>query len=473
MTRKKRSPGAAGGRTGAPARSSRRGAPRVRDARRTLDREFSPRHLLSFSVGTYLACNAVRDAYLVVDGPDCALIRTQFLQGNHDYLAELTSVGGKHKVVHTALEPAGVMRPREEALVDLLQRVGGTDGVGCVLLTSLPIATVLATDYARLCRRAAAAVGKPVVAIPGRSLSTDWLGGYEEALAALAERLDLPETRRAPDAVAVVGLLHDRNEADCRGNVREIERLVRGLDLEPASVWLSGGRCAELRQAARASTVVSLPYGRRAARILARRLGARLVEADLPFGLPACERFVRQVAAACGRAPHGERLIESELAAVVPALEWVAPFLFQGRRFGFIGDPHLRSGFCEMIDLLGGRVAFSVVTACRHHGIGRARTAPPDSDDLLVEPRAAALRRFLDEHLAPGRLDCLVTNSTCIEAAAGRDLAVVEFGFPSYDVHALYDRPYLGFRGALAFADTIANQLRLHATLRAPVAKRV
>lgn len=460
-------------RAGGRARPDRRPGGGATSARRTLEREFSPRHLLSCSVGTYVACNAIRDAYLVVDGPDCALMRTQFLQGNHDYLAELTSVGGKHKVVHTALEPAGVMRPREEALVELLKRVGSTKGVGCVLLTSLPIATVLATDYPRLCRRAAAAVGKPVIAVPGRSLTTDWLGGYEETLAALAAQLDLPNVRTAPNAVAVVGLLHDRNEADCRGNVREIERLIRGLDLDPVSVWLSGGDCADLRKAARAATVVSLPYGRKAARVLARRLGARLVEADLPFGLPASERFVRQVAEACDRKARGERWVESELAAVVPALEWVGPFLFRGRRFGFIGDPHVWPGFRETIELLGGRLEFSVLTACRHHRAGSEGAARADPDRLLVEPRAAELRRFLDERLAPGHLDCLVTNSTCIEAAAGRNLAVVEFGFPSYDVHALYDRPYLGFRGALAFCDTIANRIRLHLALRPPVAKRV
>lgn len=449
-----------------PHRPSGRTARARRAAQRMLEREFSPRHLLSFSVGTYLACNAVRDAYLVVDGPDCVLMRTQFLQGNHDYLAELTSVGGRHKVVNTALEPGDVMHDREHALVALLERIGRTAGVGCVLLTSLPLATVLATDYPRLCRRAAAAVRKPVVAIPGRSLSTDWLGGYQESLAALAAQLDLPRARPKRDGVALVGLLHDRNEGDCRGNVRELERLLRGLGLDPVSVWLSGGDCAELRAVARASTIVSLPYGRKAARTLADRLGAALVEVELPFGLPACERFVRRVAEACGRASRADRVLEAELAAVVPPLEWLGPFLFQQRRFGFVGDPHLLPGFRETIELLGGRLEFSVVTACRHHLGGSARTPTNAAGDLLVEPRAAELLRFLDERLAPGRLDCLVTNSTCIEAAAGRDLAVVELGFPSYDVHALYDRPYLGFRGALALTDTLANQLRLHRALR-------
>lgn len=439
----------------------------------TLEREFSPRHLLSFSVGTYLACNAVRDAYLVVDGPDCARMRTQFLQGNHDYLSELTSVGGRHKVVHTALEPAGVMHAREDALVDLLARIANTKGVGCVLLTSLPLATVVGTDYDRLCRRAAARSAAPIVSIPGRSLATDWLGGYQDTLAALAARLELPRRRPARRGVALVGLLHDRNEADCRGNVAELERLLRALDLDPVSVWLSGRNCAELQAAAGASTIVSLPYGRQAARILADRLGARLVQAELPFGLPAAERFVRQLGEACDRRRQAERLVDAELAAVVPLLEWVGPFLFQERRFGFIGDPYLRPGFQELIELLGGRVEFAVVTAAGRHLADPADAATTRSADLLVEPRAAELLRFLDRRLAPGRLDCLVTNATCIEAAAGRDFPVVELGFPSYDVHALYDRPWLGFRGALALVDTLANQLRLHLALRTPVAKRV
>ena len=152
---------------------------------------------------------------------------------------------------------------------------------------------------------------------------------------------------------------------------------------------------------------------------------------------------------------------------MVPALEWLGPFLFQEKRFGFIGYPYLRPGFCETIGLLGGRVDFGVVTACRHHLPGKT-AAGAAAGDLLIEPKAAELLSFFEERLAPGRIDCLVTNSTCIEAAAGRDFAVVELGFPSYDVHALYDRPTLGFRGALAFVDTLANQLRLHLALGGP-----
>ena len=37
---------------------------------------------------------------------------------------------------------------------------------------------------------------------------------------------------------------------------------------------------------------------------------------------------------------------------------------------------------------------------------------------------------------------------------------MVEFGFPSVYSHALYDRPFLGFQGFMAFVDTLANALR-------------
>ena len=45
--------------------------------------------------------------------------------------------------------------------------------------------------------------------------------------------------------------------------------------------------------------------------------------------------------------------------------------------------------------------------------------------------------------------------------------AVFEFGFPSPTRHALYPRPYLGFGGALAFADSMANTMCQYATYRA------
>jgi nitrogenase molybdenum-iron protein alpha/beta subunit len=421
-------------------------------------RDFSARHVVSYSVGVYLAVNAVRDLFLVVDGPDCVYNRTQYLQGNHDYLSTLTSVGGFHRVINTALDPARVLVSREKELGDLLVQVSGETEVGAALITSLPLASVLSIDYDRLCAQARRSTAKPVLHVPGKSLSDDWLGGYAETLDVLAGNISLEGADPAEEKLAVVGHLFDRNEQDCLGNVRELKRLLRLLDLEPVAVWPDGGDFDDLRRIKDAGTILSLPYGRQAARTLAGRLDARLVELELPFGLRASESWMRQVAAAFGREEQAKAVIAAELEKVLPSLEWVVPFLFQERRFGYIGDPHLLPGFLDMVEMFGGSTAFAVVTNFEHHLAGfdpAARAAK-----VLIEPRMEELLEFLESSLEAPGVDCLVTNSTCIEAARPDRHAVVEFGFPSYNRHALYDRPSLGFNGFLAFADTLANQMR-------------
>jgi nitrogenase molybdenum-iron protein alpha/beta subunit len=430
----------------------------------TRQQDFTVRHVVSYSVGVYLAVNAVRDLFLVVDGPDCAYNRTQFLQGNHDYLSTLTSVAGFHRVVNTALDPTRVLVSREKELSDLLAKVAGEAEVGAALITSLPLASVLSIDYDRLCREARKVTEKPVFHVPGKSLSDDWLGGYAETLDILAGGISLEEGQPAGDNVAIVGLLFDRNEQDCLGNVRELKRLLRQLGLETVAVWPDGGDFDDLRRIKDAGTILSLPYGRKAARTLARRLDARLLELELPFGLKATERWLRQVAAAFGREEKARAVIQAEQERVLPALEWVVPFLFQQRHFGYIGDPHQLPGFLETIELFGGSTSFAVITNFEHHldGFDPAERVA----NLLIEPRMEEMLEFFDVHCSSGELDCLVTNSTCIEAARPDRHAVVEFGFPSNNLHALYDRPSLGFSGFLAFTDTLANQMRLSIALR-------
>lgn len=427
-------------------------------------RDFTARHVVSYSVGVYLAVNAVRDLFLVVDGPDCVYNRTQYLQGNHDYLSTLTSVAGFHRVVNTALDPTRVLVSRETEIRDLLVQIAGEAEVGAVLITSLPLAAVLSIDYDRLCAEARRVTRKPVFHVLGKSLSDDWLGGYAETLNVLAGTIPLEGSAPAEDNVAVVGHLFDRNEQDCRGNVRELKRLLGRLGLETVSVWPDGGDFDDLNKIKNAGTILSLPYARKAARTLARRLDVRLLELELPFGLPASERWLRQVAAAFGREEQADEIIQAELEEVLPPLEWVVPFLFQQRRFGYAGDPHLLPGFLETIEMFGGSTEFAVVTCFAHHleGFDPASCAA----EVLVEPRAEKLLQFLEANIKNGRLDCLVSNSTCIDAARGGRQAVFEFGFPSYNRHALYDRPSLGFRGFLAFADTLANQMRLSLALR-------
>lgn len=442
---------------------------------------WSLRNAQPYSVGLLLATGAVRDARLFMDSPRCAYLKVPFVQGNHDWRSTLAVPGELPRVTTSAVSPLAVIRGREDEIEAELATLAARDDTAAVLFAAMPMALVTAVDAERLCRVVAERHATPVVCVPGRRIGSDWLVGYAEAMEALARGLPL-RPAPAPGRVAVVGYLHDRNEGDHRGNHAELRRIVRGLGLELVSTWFDGGPVRDLARVAEAGTIVSLPYGRAAARRLARRTGAKLVQADLPFGLPATLRLVHDLAAATGRAAAARAFVAAELAAAAPPLEAAIQLALVHRRVAYVGDPHLLVGFLETARLLGCRVPFAAVTnEARHRkeldgpapdalraalpaperarlGCGddgaRVVTAPAE---LLVFPRRSELTRRLREALANEEMDAVVAHG---DAALPEGLAGVELGFPSYSRHALLDRPFLGFRGALAFAEDLAVALR-------------
>lgn len=436
--------------------------PRRSEALRTVapEDDHSQRVTYTFLAGVFVAVNAIRDGYLLVEGPDCVHMKTQFVQGNHDWLSTLTSVSGYHRVANTALHPVHMTRSREPRLRELLAKLAGHAATGGVLLTSMPMAFITGADYDRLCKEVAERTGKIVVHVPGKSLSGDWIDGYAETLLGLARQLPLPAAAAEPDPrkVAIVGYLYDRNEGDHRANVAHLRELLLGLGLEVVSVWLEGQDFAQLAAAAQAGTILSFPYGRKAARALGARTGARVVECELPFGLDATERWLAVVGAALGVAERAREVIDRELARLVPQLEWVIPFAFQGRRLGFVGDPHLAIGMREIAALLGAELTHVAITDPPTHTRGLAERLGAGTR-LLVWPKQQALRVFLHEAVTTGGVSLLVTN---LHGAGAGDAAWVELGFPSQYTHALYERPYLGFHGFLALVDTMANTARHH-----------
>ncbi len=420
--------------------------------------DHSARVMQSYMIGFYLAVNAISDVYALVEGPDCVHVKTQFVQGNHDWLSTLTSVSGVHRIANTALHPVTLAASREPELMRLLARMGRHPAVEAVLYTSMPMAFITGADYERVCRETSEATGKPILHVKGNSLSHDWMDGYAETLIALAKQLDLSGGSPDPDKVAIVGHLFERNEADARANVSELRRLLGALGLEVTSIWLEGGRFRDLARVRDAGTILSFPYGRKAAQLVARRTGAKLVQCELPFGPPATERFLRQLGSHFGREAEVEALIDRELSEVVPALEWVVPFVFQDRRWGFVGDPHLAAGLREIADLLGSKLSFAVITNPEHQTRGLDETFRKTVETLIF-PRTRTYGRFAAQAIARHEVSLVVTNSIM---SLPISVATVELGFPSFYTHALFERPSLGFRGFLAFADSMANAIRQH-----------
>ena len=232
------------------------------------EEDFSMRVAFPYLLGVYLGVNAIRDAFLVVEGPDCSYMKAQYVQGNHDWLSTLTSVSGYHRIANTALHPSMMTDSREAPLREMLGRVAVRPATGGTLLTTMPMATITGADYDRLCRDVARETGKDVVHVPGLSMSGDWLDGYDRTLRSLARGIDLSGGTPGPRRVAIVGYLWDRNEADHTANLRVLREMCEAVDLELTGVWLSGGSFSDLRSVRDAGTILSLTYCRAAARLL-------------------------------------------------------------------------------------------------------------------------------------------------------------------------------------------------------------
>ncbi len=417
-------------------------------------------------LGVYLAVNAIADAYLLADGPDCTLYKAHFIHGRHDLNSTLLALSGRHRIAFTNVCSRGVVKEHDEILRGRIKILDDLKESSLILVTALPMCSITGVDYGRVIRSFGGSLSKPAVDIPPDSLVGDWLDGYAQTLAALARGLEFSRGRRRKGCAAVVGYLMDRNEADHLANLAEIRRMLKALSLETVSVWLDGGDVASLKRAEEAEFIISLPYGRAAARRLAKATGARLIETELPFGIPKTSRFLRDVGKAVRREKKAEAFIDRELSRVIPRLKWIIPHLFLHRTTAFAGDPYLFEGFLDIAEDLGMSVAGAIIRGRRAHGNGAAsngkRRDPAGAGKTLRGPILHEPPKGSEQvqRLLNTPLDLFVSTSS--EGEWGRPKTqVMEFGFPSHRHHALYERPFLGFNGCLAFVERMADHLAM------------
>ncbi len=378
---------------------------------------------LPFLNGVYVAVDALRDAYLIVDGPYCVFTKAE-MQYCHNLRSRLLPPVGHRRVVHT-----GQVQDREEVKSLSTDRTAQVDAIfagviaqpdaGIVLSTTFDFHELVGFPLKEITRRHALSSRPLVCHIPSRSLGGTWLEGYARTCETLARGVTLRPGRRKKNAAALVGYLFDRDEPDHAGNLRELRRLLGGLGLSVESVWLSGGGRAELEAAERASLVISLPYAREAARVVAKRTGAKLCEADLPLGLSATERFLLKVAGAAGRRGRAAALAAEESRSAVRDTQAHALRIIAGRGADILqDDPHLDASLRELCSELG----------------------------LLHDPKFS------------GGTQPRVCFAPTAESFPSETVHV-PMGYPNYIEHPVCERPFLGYAGFRHMVDRVASAI--------------
>ncbi|MBI2788315.1 MAG: hypothetical protein HYX59_06480 [Elusimicrobia bacterium] len=384
---------------------------------------------LPFLNGVYVAVDALSDAYLVVDGPYCVFTKAE-MQYCHNIRCRLLPPVGHRRIVHT-----GQVQDREEVRSLSTDRNAQVDAVfagvcaqpdaGIVLSTTFDFHELVGFPMKEVARRHARPGGPLTCHVPSRSLGGGWLEGYARTCEALARSVALRPGKRRKGSVAVVGYLFDRDEPDHAGNLRELKRLLSALGLRTESVWLSGGGRAGLEAAERAALIVSLPYAREAARVVAGRTGAALVEADLPLGLSATDRFLLAVGARSGRRREAASLAAAESRSAVRDTQSHVLRVIAGNGAAVLqDDPHLDARLRELCAELG----------------------------MAVEPPPA-----------PGAADRRVHFAPTAQAFPSGTLHVPT-GYPNYLEHPVAERPFLGYAGFRHLVDRVAARVLLAET---------
>ncbi len=418
---------------------------------------YTPQSNFPYLIGVYLATNALPDAYLYVDGPDCAFYKAQFIHGKHDQNSTLIDGEGNHRIRMSDVTVNRIVVDRTALLKEAVVAMAEEKNCSVIMLTSMPMATITGTQYDLLVRDLRPGLDKLLLEVPALSLSGDWLDGYGETLAALAQSIPCPG-QPDPGKVAMVGYLMDRNERDHTANVRELERMVRGIGLEPVSIWLSGRPLEHLSRVGEAGTIISLPHGRKAARILAQRTGARLLETGLPFGLKPTIDWLAQVAAGHNREAEAGAFIESELSQAIPSIQWLLHRYLVETNILFIGDPLLFEPAVEFLSELGCRVAGLVAVGRKAHLAPLPEALTNRSIPTLFEANPHDIEALVATLRGDRGIDLVIQSDTYGWPGEGNH-AIVPFGLACNWWHAIWDTPYLGFHGALSFVDRMANAL--------------
>jgi nitrogenase molybdenum-iron protein alpha/beta subunit len=413
--------------------------------------------------GVMLATNACDDVFLLIDGVGCHSDKAERVYGTHDLSSDLRHCRGRHRVLTTEVGDADiVMGTRDKLRLALrkLLKLKAPRGIAVAPSVGVSLTHQFVQD---ILREFEAEKSIPVWAVSGPILGGDWLDGYSDFVSGLAEahlRLSGPlkprRRSRRGAAVAVVGHLMGRREQDELANIDELRRLLRGLGLKPAAVWLSGGLDRESLARGRVEGVVGLPSAAKAASSLGTALGVPLCPTALPVGFARTAGWLRDVARAFQKESAAQRFIDGELRRLIPRFEWVASRL-AGRGVAVCADPFLAEGLVCFLREMGLRVPLVVVES-RHSGQARPfeKMGIPE---VLVDPDHLGLRDRLEALAGGGGLDLIIGNSFKRGLLRGRQIPLLELGFPSFFHHCFHPSPYLGFEGAACLLSRIYNLL--------------
>jgi len=106
---------------------------------------------------------------------------------------------------------------------------------------------------------------------------------------------------------------------------------------------------------------------------------------------------------------------------------------------------------------LGAKVAGLIAIAMKHHLDPLPAALNRRGVTCVFEPNPEDHRELYGGENPDENIDLAILSDFL--GARGGNFPTMQFGFPSYRWHALFDAPFLGFKGAAWFIDRMANAM--------------
>ncbi len=404
---------------------------------------------IPFTGGLYLAVNGIKGSRLIMDGPTCAFYKAEFIQGNHQIVADLQRHASPHRIIHSELDVHSVIVADEALVTSKFDAALSDPETEILFFSAMSFAVIIGRDLERIMGVNTSRPEVPRVLVRPAQLGGDWIGGYGDTLAAIARTIELGgrggDKGRGGDRVGIVGNLFLRHEGDGFADVAELERMVAALGVSTSSIWLSGGTLKNLENIANSDLLVALPYGQEAAKILGERLNIPVIYLPLPFSWTHTERFINGLAEALDRPDQAKQFIDLE------KRRWAAELLFRaeqdllGTNWIVIDDPVRMEGWQEIAHDVGAHLLVAGLT-----------TNATGNETVHAMP--TLLETVTNEHI-----DVFVSNS--VAANLIRNIpepkpVLAEFGYPCFGRHPIAPLPSFGFPGALATIEILCQARR-------------
>jgi len=349
---------------------------------------------------------------------------------------------------------------------------------GLIIVSTASHLEMAGEDIAGAVRQADATVPCPVRYVHGLGFEGDLYDGYRAVLSTVIDELPWTDVKPEKGHVAVVGYPFDRYESDHSANLHQLRNLLREVGQELTAVLFSGQPTGRLAAAARAETLLVLPYAHSLADQLA-TTGRRVVKTDLPVGLRCTTAWLDHLARELGADHRKVAASARRLAGYADQeLNLLRTRLTSGRSAVFAETP-LAAGLTDLVSGLG---LDPVLVGLRDRSLGGAAAfrrglaqadleLRPDAV-LLEDPSLWSARAHLRDGLrerqvvavlgSAAELGGLTHGSLAEQTAHGPRIhrfAPLILGFPSSGHHAVQSQPTYGYGGAVTIAQRLLDAL--------------